>query len=89
MADGSSWFGPSERALEFGAQYATVLANWAALFQSASALVDSNVTLGKMAVDSANEFEKWFQGTAAGPWAWMSPDALQKMMSQFGPAPKK
>lgn len=85
MAETNSWFGPSERALEFGAQYASVLAQWGALFTAASALVDANVALGKMAVDSSNEFESWVRQTASGPWSWMSPDSLQKFMSQFNP----
>ncbi len=79
----STWFRPSERALEFGEQYALVLSNWGTLFTAASELVSSNVTLGKMAVESANEFEKWFQGTAASPFAWMSPEALNRAMRQF------
>lgn len=83
MADSSSWFGPSERALEFGTQYANVLAQWGALFNAASALVESNVALGRLAVESSNEFESWVRQTAAGPWSWMSPDSLQKFMAQF------
>lgn len=80
----SSWFRPSERALEFGAQYAQVLANWGTLFNAASELVASNVILGRMAVDGANEFEKWFQGTASAPFSWMSPEALTRAMQGFG-----
>jgi hypothetical protein len=79
----NSWFGPSERALEFGTQYATVLARWGELFGAASELVAANVTLGNMAVDSATEFESWVRTTAGGPWAWMSPDSLQRFMSAF------
>lgn len=83
MAENTSWFGPSERALEFGAQYAKVLAEWGALFSAASALVESNVALGRLAVDSSSEFESWVRETAAGPWNWMSPDSLAKFMAQF------
>lgn len=86
MAEMNSWFGPSERALEFGAQYANVLGQWGALFIAASSLVESNVALGRLAVESSNEFESWVKQTAAGPWNWMSPDSLQKFMSQFNPA---
>ena len=82
------WFGPSERALEFGAQYATVLARWAELFSAASEVVSANVTLGRMAVDSASEFEGWIRTTAAGPMALMSPDSLQRFMSAFTPPSK-
>lgn len=84
----NNWFGPSERALEFGAQYATVLARWGEVFSAASQLVEANVTLGRMAVDSATEFESWIRTTAAGPLAWMSPDSLQRFMSAFTPPSK-
>ncbi len=87
MADANNWFAPSERALDYGSQYAKVLGQWGALFTSASELVENNITLGRMAVDSASEFEKWFRDIAAGPWAWMSPDALQRTMRQFGVTP--
>ena len=47
------FFGPSERALEFGAQYADVLARWWRTVPAASALVASNVALGKMTADAS------------------------------------
>ena len=71
-------FGPSERALEFGTQYAEVLSRWAQFFEAASVLVETNVKLGQMATDSGKEWEKWVQQTAAAPWNWFSPDAMAK-----------
>ena len=78
------FFGPSERALEFGAQYAEVLARWAELFQAASALVASNVALGKMTADASSEFEAWVQETANAPWNWLNPDVVQRFMRGMG-----
>jgi hypothetical protein len=79
----SNFFRPSEQALEFGAQYARVLAAWAELFTAASTLVDANVTLGQMSADAATELEKWMQTSAAAPWNWMSPEVVQRFMSGF------
>ena len=83
----SSFFGPSERALEFGAQYAEVLARWGELFTAASSLVAANVELGKMTTESSKEFEKWVQGTANAPWNWLNPDVMQRFMQGFAPPP--
>jgi hypothetical protein len=75
-----SAFAPSRRALEFGAQYAEVLERWSELFASASALVRANVELGTMATDSAEEFERWMQGAATGPFGWFNPELMQQFM---------
>jgi hypothetical protein len=40
--------GPSERALEFGRQYAEVLSRWGELFAAAAALTEATVKLGEM-----------------------------------------
>jgi hypothetical protein len=84
------FFGPSERALEFGAQYADVLARWSELFQAASALVASNVALGKMTADASSEFETWVQETANAPWNWLNPEVMQRFMRRMadGAPPK-
>ncbi len=76
-------FGPSETALAFGERYGEVLAKWAALFESASALVQANVELGKMANDAATEFDEFLGRTANGPWSWLNPDMLQRFMTSF------
>lgn len=73
-------FGPSDRALEFGAKYAEVLAQWGELFAASSRLVQGNVELGRMARDAAGEFEQWIQQTATAPWSWMNPEMLQRFM---------
>jgi hypothetical protein len=83
----SSFFAPSERALAFGEQYAVVLARWGQLFEAAAALTQANVELGRMASDAAREFEGWVAQTAAMPWSWMSPDALQQFLRGFAPKP--
>ena len=67
MAERRGIFGPSEAALGFGAQYADVLAKWGELFVAASSLVQANVELGKMANESAKEFDGFLQQTAAWP----------------------
>lgn len=89
MARTRGFFGPSERALEFGAQYATVLARWGALFNAASSLVEANVTLGSMTADASKEFEQWVQQTANAPWGWLDPQAMQRFMQGMGGAPGK
>lgn len=80
MAASRGFFRPSESALEFGAQYASVLARWGELFVAASALVEANVTLGHMTADASKEFERWQQDTANAPWNWLNPDAMQRFM---------
>lgn len=86
----TGFFGPSERALEFGAQYAEVLARWAELFQAASGLVAANVSLGKMTADASREFETWVQETANAPWNWLNPEVMQRFMRGMTPtAPKE
>ena len=90
MTTPRGFFGPSERALEFGAQYAAVLARWGELFSAASALVEANVTLGQMTTDAGKEFETWLQETANAPWNWLNPDTMQRFMqgmAGFGPKP--
>ncbi len=77
------FFGPSDRALEFGDQYARVLARWAELFTAASALVEANVELGRMTSEAGKEFDKWVRNTAAAPWAWLDPSAMQKFAEAF------
>ena len=80
MAASRGFFGPSERALEFGAQYATVLARWGELFVAASSLVEANVALGHMTADASKEFEQWLQETANAPWNWLNPEMMQRFM---------
>ncbi len=79
------FFGPSERALEFGDQYAKVLARWAELFASASALVEANVELGRMTGEAGKEFDRWVRNTATAPWAWLDPNLMQKFAEAFRP----
>ena len=83
MAKSNAFFGPSDKALAFGAQYSRVLAQWGDLFASASALVESNVELGRMANDAAKEFDDWVKLTANAPWNWLNPDALAQTMRAF------
>lgn len=78
----SSFFAPSERALEFGALYGEVLARWGELFASASALVEANVRLGHLTLDSSKEWEEWLQQTARAPWNWLNPENLRRFMPQ-------
>lgn len=80
MATSRGFFGPSEAALAFGAQYASVLARWGELFVAASALVEANVTLGQMTADASKEFEQWIQETANAPWNWLNPEMMQRFM---------
>ena len=80
---GRGFFGPSDRALEFGAQYSKVLARWGELFVAASSLVESNVELGRMTSEAGKEFEQWVSATAAAPWGWLDPDMLQNFMRTF------
>jgi hypothetical protein len=84
LARARGFFNPSERSLEFGAQYATVLARWGELFVAASALVDANVTLGRMTSDASKEFEQWVQQTAGAPWAWLDPAMMQRFAKGMG-----
>lgn len=74
------FYGPSERALAFGAQYAEVLARWGEMFSAASALVAANVTLGQMTADASKEFEQWLTETASAPWNWLNPETMQRFM---------
>lgn len=78
---------PSERALEFGRQYAVVLQRWAELFASASVLVEANVRLGELAADAATEFDQWVRRARETPFAWTSPEALRRFMESFTPKP--
>ena len=87
MPPTNSFFGPSERALKFGAQYADVLARWGELFVAASKLVDANVELGTMTNEAGKEFEEWIQGTANAPWNWLNPDTMQRFMRNMGVTP--
>lgn len=75
---------PSAHALEFGRQYAEALARWSELFAAASALVEANVSMGEAYSAAAGEFEQWMQTMAAGPAAWMSPDAMKRWTDAFG-----
>ena len=85
MARTTSFFGPSDRALEFGQQYAAVLARWGALFVTASELVEANVELGRLAADSGKEFERWLRVTANAPFSWLDPEALQRAFRNAAP----
>ena len=84
MPQPGGFFGPSDRALKFGAQYAEVLARWGDLFVAASKLVDANVQLGAMTSDAGKEFEEWLQGTANAPWNWLNPDTMQRFLRNMG-----
>ena len=77
------FFAPSERALDFGRQYADVLARWGELSSAASALVAANVALGQLTADASNEFEQWLSQSANAPWSWLNPDSLQRFMQGF------
>ena len=81
------FFGPSDRALEFGAEYVQVLARWGELFTAASSLVEANVTLGKMTAEASKEFEEWIQETANAPWNWLNPEMMQRFMKGMPPGP--
>ena len=74
------FFGPSERALEFGSQYSEVLARWGELSVAASQLFESNVALGQMTAEASKEFETWVQETANAPWNWLNPEMMQRFM---------
>ena len=74
------FFRPSDRALEFGDQYARVLACWAGLFTAASALVEANVVLGRMTSEAGKEFDQWMSAASSGPLGWLNPDALRRFM---------
>ncbi|MBI2765228.1 MAG: hypothetical protein HYX53_04860 [Chloroflexi bacterium] len=80
----SSFFGPSDRALEFGAKYGEVLARWGELFAAASTLVKTNVELGQLTADGAKEFDAWLKQTANAPWNLLNPDMLQRFMQGIG-----
>lgn len=86
MARSRGFFGPSERALEFGRQYAEVLARWGELFAAASALTAANVKLGEMTAEASKEFDKWVKETANAPWNWMNPDVLGRFIGGSGAA---
>ena len=77
---------PSARALEFGRQYAESLARWSELFAAASALVQTNVTMGEAYASAAGEFEQWMQNMAKGLAAWMGPYAMKRWTEMFGTA---
>ena len=85
MARSRGLFGPSERALEFGTQYAEVLQHWADFFQSGSKLVAANVKLGELAQDASREWDQWVKETANAPWNWMNPEVMRKMMGDTAP----
>lgn len=85
MDSPASPFWPSEQALAFGERYAEVLARWSQLFAAASELVTANVQLGRAATESAREFDQWLRQTAAAPWSWMRPEALQQFAELFRP----
>ena len=80
MAAKGGFFGPSDRALEFGAQYATVLGAWSEMFAAAGKLVEANVALGRMTSDASKEFQSWLQETANAPWNWLNPEVMQRYM---------
>ena len=65
MPQPGGFFGPSDRALKFGAQYAEVLARWGDMFVSASKLVDANVQLGAMTSDAGKEVAPKIQADTA------------------------
>lgn len=87
MSQFGTFFGPSQRALAFGEQYADVLRRWGELFLAASELVGANVALGRAAAESGKEFEEWVRQTANAPWSWLSPDAVQRFMAAMGARP--
>jgi len=87
MPPSRGFFGPSDRALEFGQQYAEVLSRWGELFTAASSLVDANVSLGRMTADASKEFESWVQETANAPWNWLNPEVMQRFMRGMGATP--
>lgn len=87
MSQFANFFAPSDRALEFGATYAQVLARWADLFTAASALVAANVEMGRQATDASKEFDAWLRQTASGPWGLLTPDLLQRFMQGIGKPP--
>lgn len=91
MTRPSGFFGPSERALQFGEQYAAVLARWADLFAAAGRLVEANVALGRMTNEASKEFEQWLQTSANAPWSWLKPESMQQFLRtlQGTPPPPK
>lgn len=86
MARSRGFFGPSDQAIEFGRQYAEVLARWAEFFGAGSGLVEANVKLGEMARDAAKEWDQWVRETANAPWNWMNPDFVRTMMGGKPPS---
>ena len=84
----NAFFGPSERALEFGRQYGIVLERWAELFKSASKLVDANVKLGEMTAEASKEFDEWLKATSNSPFNWMNPEVMKRFMGGAA-APKE
>ncbi len=88
MAKPSGFFGPSEKALEFGEQYAQVLARWGELFTAASRLAEANVALGRMTADASREFERWTKETANAPWNWLNPETMQRFVQNMSQPPK-
>ena len=85
MARTSGVFQASDRALEFGDQYAAVLSRWAALFTAASELVEANVELSRLSTASAKEFQELLAETAASPWNWFNPELMQRYMETMRP----
>jgi hypothetical protein len=77
---------PSAKALEFGRLYVEALSAWSELFAAASRTVEANVTLGEAYSSAADEFDTWMKQTAAGPFAWMSPDAMKAWSDTVGAA---
>lgn len=76
----NTFFGPSERAIEFGRQYGVVLERWAELFLTASKLVEANVKLGEMTAEASKEFDEWLKATSNSPWNWMNPEVMRRFM---------
>jgi hypothetical protein len=46
--------------------------------------VEANVTLGEAYSSAAEEFDAWMKQAAAGPFAWMSPEAMKAWSESFG-----
>jgi hypothetical protein len=81
----SPFLAPSERALQFGRQYAEVLQRWSELFAAAAALTEANVRLGELAAEAAGEFEAWVERAREAPFAWAGPEAFKRFMEAFMP----
>lgn len=89
MARSRGFLGPSEGALEFGRQYAEVLACWAELFAAAARLTTANVKLGEMTAGASKEFDRWVKETATAPWSWMNPETIARFMGSGTATPGK